>query len=67
MANQNPAPNTANLDGLVRAASEIASGRTRTMTKLRDALKTGDDKKALALARELCGMYDEPPSKPKPS
>lgn len=55
---------TADFNSLVQAASEIAAERAQQIGKLRDALNEGDDKKALALARELCGLYDEPVQKP---
>lgn len=48
------------LNSLVEVAIQISAKRMGVLVKLREALKRGDDKNALALARQLCGLYDEP-------
>jgi len=42
--------------GLVEAAMEISRKRTQMMEQMRKALETGDEKKALSLARLLVGL-----------
>jgi hypothetical protein len=44
---------------LIDTALEIAARRRETLARLREALKAGDDAKALRLAAELCGLDDE--------
>lgn len=48
------------LNSVVEVAIQISAKRMRVLVRLREALKRGDDKDALALARQLCGLYDEP-------
>lgn len=42
--------------GIVETAVEIAIRRRETFDRLRAALVAKDDKKALQIARELCGV-----------
>ena len=47
------------LDGIARAALEIAAKRQELLTQLRAALVRHDDKQALQLARQLCGLRND--------
>jgi hypothetical protein len=44
------------LEGLVNKALEISERRAETLGKLKAALLSGEDSKALELAREYCGI-----------
>jgi hypothetical protein len=46
--------------GLVEAAMEISRKRTKMMEQMRKALETGDEKRALSLARLLVGLGQTP-------
>ena len=46
------------LAGIVNAALEIAQHRCETLSRLRDALERKNDREALRIARELCGVYE---------
>jgi hypothetical protein len=48
----------ASLAGIVNAALEIAQHRCETLSRLRDALERKNDREALRIARELCGVYE---------
>lgn len=54
-----------NDQGLIDAALEIAERRAHTLRQLRDALVSGDDEKALSLARKVCGLDEKVYSTPK--
>jgi hypothetical protein len=47
-----------NLSGMVAVAMEIAAEQVKLMRQLKATLLSGDDKRALQLARELCGIED---------
>lgn len=49
-------PNTA---GVVDAILEVGRQRGALLEQLRAALQSGDDPKALRLARTLCGLENE--------
>ena len=44
---------------LVEAALEIVERRATTLLRLHNALVRGEDAKALALARKLCGLDEQ--------
>jgi hypothetical protein len=50
--------------GLVSAALEIARKREQTLSDLRQALESGNDRVALSLARKIVGLEDEQTSHP---
>jgi hypothetical protein len=45
--------------GTFDAALEIAQRRADTLRELREALVSNDEKKALSLARKVCGLDDK--------
>ena len=47
------------MTGLIDAALEISRERREILMKLREALDSGDESRALGLARQLCGLDDE--------
>jgi hypothetical protein len=47
------------LRGLVEVALEIARRRRETLGRLRKALDAGNEREALKLARELCGLHEK--------
>jgi hypothetical protein len=48
-----------NTAGIVDAILEVGKQRAALLGKLRVALESGDDSKALLLARQLCGLGNE--------
>jgi len=48
-----------NTAGIVDAILEVGKQRAALLEKLRAALESGDDPKALLLARQLCGLGHE--------
>lgn len=46
-------------EAIIKTVLEISERRGETLRQLREALTQGDDKKALPLARQLCGLDDE--------
>ena len=59
MAKQDQTNDAASLKGVIEAALEIARRRSETLRLLRQALVTCDDTRALAFARDICGLDDE--------
>lgn len=51
-------------ESLLDAAREISAARLRVLADLREALLQDNETLALALARRLVGLYDEPTQKP---
>ncbi len=47
------------LKGLVEVALEIARRRREALWRLRKALDAGNEREALKLARELCGLHEK--------
>lgn len=47
------------LNGIIDAALEISERRRNILAQMREALKQGDEGKALTLAKKLCGVDDE--------
>jgi hypothetical protein len=47
------------LSGIVDAILEVGRQRKIVLNQLRAALQSGDDRQALALARQLCGLLNE--------
>ena len=58
---------SASKSALIEAALEIAQERREIMAKLRAALESGNDTRALELARELCGVDYEKGNRVNPS
>jgi hypothetical protein len=48
------------LSGVLEAALEIARKRRETLARMREALEKGNDAKVIEIARELCGVDNEP-------
>jgi hypothetical protein len=48
-----------NTAGIVDAILEVGKQRAILLGKLRAVLESGDDSKALLLARQLCGLGNE--------
>jgi hypothetical protein len=48
-----------NIAGVVDAILEVGRQRAALLEQLRVALQSGDDPKALSLARRLCGLGNE--------
>jgi hypothetical protein len=48
-----------NMAGVVDAILEVGRQRGALLEQLRAALQSGDDTKALNLARQLCGLGNE--------
>jgi hypothetical protein len=48
-----------NTSGIVDAILEVGRQRAALLGQLRSALESGDDSKALNLARQLCGLGNE--------
>jgi hypothetical protein len=44
---------------LIAKAVEIASRRRQTLSQLRSALESGDERRALELARKYCGLTND--------
>jgi hypothetical protein len=59
---QNP-----NLAAAIDSALEIARRRAHTLGRIRAALESGDNTKALKLMRVYCGLEDEQKSNSTPS
>lgn len=55
------------LNGVLDAALEIALRRRDTLAQLRAALEAGNQERAIALAKELCGLAHEQESNPTDS
>jgi hypothetical protein len=47
---------SANVSGLFTVAMEIATKRASTIGEMRKALESSDERRALELAKELCGL-----------
>jgi len=47
------------LSGVTDAILEVGRQRKALLDQMRGALQSGDEEKALGLARQLCGLTDE--------
>ena len=55
-----------NTSGIVDAILEVGRQRVALLGQLRSALESGDDSKALNLARQLCGLENEESDRTNP-
>jgi hypothetical protein len=58
-ATRDSAQTDISLSGIVDAILEVGRQRKIVLDKLRAALQSGDDCRALDLARQLCGLQNE--------
>jgi len=55
-----------NTSGIVDAILEVGRQRAALLEEMRSALESGDDSKALNLARQLCGLGNEESNRVNP-